>query len=265
MAAGSGGSTGRGEDGGTTKNGAVDVSVSTPTSASASATQSPVHSLMLNGKMSSHRESARDESSRHSLYRHGTCKWPGCEAICDSYSDFLKHLNSDHALDDRSTAQCRVQMQVVQQLEIQLGKEQQRLQAMTAHLQAKQGEPKPSVHPLNMTAAGILGKLTMESTSLSVPRSPSNTSGGLGAAGLSGLTVLTPASMQAMQAVGPARRRSTERYSSLSSDIAQNQEFYKNAEVRPAIHVRIAHQTGKYLHLSLSLIFMMLSFCSIAT
>lgn len=31
-----------------------------------------------------------------------------------------RHLNSEHALDDRSTAQCRVQMQVVQQLEIQV-------------------------------------------------------------------------------------------------------------------------------------------------
>lgn len=32
----------------------------------------------------------------------------------------LRHLNNEHALDDRSTAQCRVQMQVVQQLEIQV-------------------------------------------------------------------------------------------------------------------------------------------------
>lgn len=32
----------------------------------------------------------------------------------------FRHLNNEHALDDRSTAQCRVQMQVVQQLEIQV-------------------------------------------------------------------------------------------------------------------------------------------------
>lgn len=32
----------------------------------------------------------------------------------------FRHLNTEHALDDRSTAQCRVQMQVVQQLEIQV-------------------------------------------------------------------------------------------------------------------------------------------------
>ena len=32
----------------------------------------------------------------------------------------FRHLNQDHALDDKSTAQCRVQMQVVQQLEKQV-------------------------------------------------------------------------------------------------------------------------------------------------
>ena len=32
----------------------------------------------------------------------------------------LRHLVSDHALDDRTTAQCRVQMQVVQQLDHQV-------------------------------------------------------------------------------------------------------------------------------------------------
>lgn len=31
-----------------------------------------------------------------------------------------RHLNGEHILDDKSTAQCRVQMQVVQQLELQV-------------------------------------------------------------------------------------------------------------------------------------------------
>ncbi|CAL8260857.1 unnamed protein product [Merluccius merluccius] len=44
------------------------------------------------------------------------------------------HLLIEHALDDRSTAQCRVQMQVVQQLDLQLSKERERLQAMMTHL-----------------------------------------------------------------------------------------------------------------------------------
>lgn len=45
-----------------------------------------------------------------------------------------RHLNTEHTLDDRSTAQARVQMQVVSQLELQLQKERDRLQAMMHHL-----------------------------------------------------------------------------------------------------------------------------------
>lgn len=45
-----------------------------------------------------------------------------------------RHLNTEHILDDRSTAQARVQMQVVSQLELQLQKERDRLQAMMHHL-----------------------------------------------------------------------------------------------------------------------------------
>ena len=39
-----------------------------------------------------------------------------------------------HLLDDKSTAQTRVQLQIVNQLEVQLVKERQRLDAMMAHL-----------------------------------------------------------------------------------------------------------------------------------
>ena len=39
-----------------------------------------------------------------------------------------------HILDDRSTAQTKVQIQIVEQLESQLAKEQQRLEAMMGHL-----------------------------------------------------------------------------------------------------------------------------------
>lgn len=56
-----------------------------------------------------------------------------------------RHLNTEHTLDDRSTAQARVQMQVVSQLEIQLQKERDRLGAMMHHLHmAKQmASPEP--------------------------------------------------------------------------------------------------------------------------
>lgn len=44
----------------------------------------------------------------------GDCSWHHCDVF------FYRHLNSEHTLDDKSTAQCRVQMQVVQQLELQV-------------------------------------------------------------------------------------------------------------------------------------------------
>ncbi|XP_023241921.1 forkhead box protein P1-like [Centruroides sculpturatus] len=79
--------------------------------------------------------------SKHPLYGHGVCRWPGCETVCDTQQAFLKHLNTEHQLDDRSTAQARVQMQVVSQLELQLSKEKERLQAMMQHLHMTQPSP----------------------------------------------------------------------------------------------------------------------------
>ncbi|KAK0148150.1 Forkhead box protein P2 [Merluccius polli] len=78
--------------------------------------------------------SEAETSASLPLYGHGVCNWPGCESECENISHFLKHLLIEHALDDRSTAQCRVQMQVVQQLDLQLSKERERLQAMMTHL-----------------------------------------------------------------------------------------------------------------------------------
>lgn len=72
------------------------------------------------------------------LFHHNMCKWPGCETFCDDMQHFLKHLNAEHGLDDRSTAQTRIQMQVVQQLEQQLNKEKDILTAMLHHLYTKQ-------------------------------------------------------------------------------------------------------------------------------
>lgn len=46
--------------------------------------------------------------------------FPDLNRVLLVFSFFSRHLNNEHALDDRSTAQCRVQMQVVQQLEIQV-------------------------------------------------------------------------------------------------------------------------------------------------
>ncbi|XP_035719432.1 forkhead box protein P1-like isoform X12 [Vespa mandarinia] len=106
----------------------------------------------------------------HPLYGHGVCKWPGCEVICEDYQAFLKHLNTEHTLDDRSTAQARVQMQVVSQLEIQLQKERDRLNAMMHHLHmAKQmASPEPPKSSESSTGSS-LPKLNLSTALMSQP------------------------------------------------------------------------------------------------
>ncbi|XP_061578359.1 forkhead box protein P2-like [Cololabis saira] len=84
-----------------------------------------------------------DQAAARVLFAHGVCNWPGCESVCENFTRFIKHISSEHTLDDRSTAQCRVQMQVVQQLELQLRKERKCLQAMMAHLYLPSSEAQP--------------------------------------------------------------------------------------------------------------------------
>ncbi|XP_075690151.1 forkhead box protein P1 isoform X2 [Rhinoderma darwinii] len=171
-----------------------------------------------------------DYMQNHPLYGHGVCKWPGCEAICDDFPSFLKHLNNEHALDDRSTAQCRVQMQVVQQLELQLSKDKERLQAMMTHLHVKSTEPKASPQPLNLVSSATLSKTASEHSPQSLPHTPTTPTTPLTPL-TQGPSVITTTSIHN---VGPIRRRYSDKYNvPISSDLAQNQEFYKNAEVRP--------------------------------
>ncbi|XP_077132325.1 forkhead box protein P1 isoform X11 [Ranitomeya variabilis] len=206
-----------------------------------SSVASPKTSLLLNHQASTNgqaslltpkRESAAhdDYMQNHPLYGHGVCKWPGCEAVCEDFPSFLKHLNSEHALDDRSTAQCRVQMQVVQQLELQLSKDKDRLQAMMTHLHVKSTEPKASPQPLNLVSSVTLSKTASEPSPQSLPHTPTTPTTPLTPL-TQGPSVITTTSIHN---VGPIRRRYSDKYNvPISSDIAQNQEFYKNAEVRP--------------------------------
>ncbi|XP_075998543.1 forkhead box protein P2-like [Genypterus blacodes] len=91
-----------------------------------------------------------DLAAMQVLYGHGVCNWPGCESVCETFSQFIRHINSEHTLDDRNTAQCRVQMQVVQQLELQLCKERERLRAMMAHLHLPFGGTQSFSAPSNV-------------------------------------------------------------------------------------------------------------------
>uniref|UniRef100_A0A8C9CCJ9 Forkhead box P4 n=1 Tax=Phocoena sinus TaxID=42100 RepID=A0A8C9CCJ9_PHOSS len=195
------------------------------------------HHTLPNGQptvLTPRRDSSSHEETpgSHPLYGHGECKWPGCETLCEDLGQFIKHLNTEHALDDRSTAQCRVQMQVVQQLEIQLAKESERLQAMMAHLHMRPSEPKPFSQPLNpVPGSSSFSKVTVSAadsfpdglvhppTSAAAPVTPLRPPG-LGSASL--------------HSGGPARRRTSDKFCSpISSELAQNHEFYKNADVRP--------------------------------
>ena len=60
--------------------------------------------------------------------------------------NIYRHLSSAHTLDDKTIAQTRVQLQIVNQLDLQLQKERDRLDAMMKHLQldvTKSGDIRP--------------------------------------------------------------------------------------------------------------------------
>ncbi|XP_033982193.1 forkhead box protein P1-B-like isoform X2 [Trematomus bernacchii] len=162
----------------------------------------------------------------HALYGNGMCKWPGCETVFGDFQAFLKHLNGEHILDDKSTAQCRVQMQVVQQLELQLKKDKERLQAMMAHL--KSSEPKPTAQPVNLLPNVSFSQATMPKGPPQMSLSQSATAPSTPLTPLSeSPSVLTPNSMFTGT---PVRRRYSR---SVSQDIVDNKEFYLSTEVRP--------------------------------
>ncbi|XP_040009720.1 forkhead box protein P1-B-like isoform X2 [Xiphias gladius] len=169
-----------------------------------------------------------DENSQnsHPLYGNGMCKWPGCETVFGDFQAFLKHLNSEHTLDDKSTAQCRVQMQVVQQLELQLKKDKERLQAMMAHL--KSSEPKTAAQPVNLVSNVSFSQATLPKGPPPMSLSQSATAPSTPLTPLSeSPSVFTPNSMFTGT---PVRRRYSR---SVSQDIIDNKEFYLSTEVRP--------------------------------
>ncbi|XP_054631832.1 forkhead box protein P2-like [Dunckerocampus dactyliophorus] len=156
------------------------------------------------------------------LYGHGVCNWPGCDSVCDNVRQFEKHMSCEHTLDDRSTAQCRVQMQVVHQLEIQLHKEQERLRAMTAHLQL------PSEESHSALAGPPLTSCDLSADPLCRQPSPSP----LHATRASPLATISAPSREEpslMSCVGPTRHR----HHPLADSDGNQHELYKDADVRP--------------------------------
>ncbi|CAI5777599.1 forkhead box protein P4 isoform X1 [Podarcis lilfordi] len=214
----------------------LSTNTSNSTSFSAAKVSPPIsHHPLPNGQnamLTQRRDSSSHEETpgSHPLYGHGECKWPGCETLCEDLGQFVKHLNTEHALDDRSTAQCRVQMQVVQQLEIQLAKESERLQAMMAHLHMRPSEPKPFSQPLNLVSSATLSKSTSDTFPDGLPHPPTSATAPITPL-RQGPSVI---SSSTLHNVGPIRRRNSDKFCTpISSELAQNHEFYKNADVRP--------------------------------
>ncbi|KAL5013146.1 hypothetical protein ScPMuIL_007416 [Solemya velum] len=179
-----------------------------------------------------------EESPNNPLYRHSLCKWPDCDTPCESYSSFLKHLNAEHQLDDRSTAQTRVQIQLVSQLEVHLAKEKELLQAMMQHLHMNQQKSPPVVPapvktehvtpsvtmaahppPLILPSSSTMPLIGVHPTSISQPATPKSQ---------------PPSKPPTPTSAGPMRRRVSDKCNlPISAEIQRNREFYKNTDVRP--------------------------------
>ncbi|KAM7341287.1 forkhead box transcription factor P [Cochliomyia hominivorax] len=179
----------------------------------------------------------------HPLYAHGVCRWPGCELPLEDMSTFVKHLKTEHHLDDRSTAQARIQMQVVSQLEMHLQKERDRLQAMMHHLYLTKHfimhdeTQEPISH--------IRYKNAIRSVSTTPDLNKSNNNSNDESDGTNDLESLLMSSRN----ISATRKRICDKSPlalagglpymleraglDVQQEIQRNREFYKNADVRP--------------------------------
>ncbi|NXW05748.1 FOXP4 protein, partial [Fregetta grallaria] len=225
------------------------TNTSNSTSFSAAKVSPPIsHHPLPNGQSTMHtprRDSSSHEEtpSSHPLYGHGECKWPGCETLCEDLGQFVKRWllwghwrmlpaqspswglggqlpqamgTSDHL----PSASCLPQ----------LAKESERLQAMMAHLHMRPSEPKPFSQPLNLVSSATLSKSTSDTFPDGLPHPPTSATAPITPL-RQGPSVI---SSSTLHNVGPIRRRNSEKFCTpISSELAQNHEFYKNADVRP--------------------------------
>ncbi|XP_033148941.1 forkhead box protein P1 [Drosophila busckii] len=177
----------------------------------------------------------------HPLFAHGICRWPGCEMDLEDIGSFVKHLNTEHGLDDRSTAQARVQMQVVSQLESHLQKERDRLQAMMHHLYLS----KQLLSPSKTDRKDIIGSdlnycagtspLVLNNVARSFHRSLSPSSVNLPIVNSTGLSALKKRNhdKNTFSVTGGLPYMLERAGLDVQHEIQRNREFYKNADVRP--------------------------------
>ncbi|NXO51430.1 FOXP4 protein, partial [Aramus guarauna] len=215
------------------------TNTSNSTSFSAAKVSPPIsHHPLPNGQSTMHtprRDSSSHEEtpSSHPLYGHGECKWPGCETLCEDLGQFVKQAGLRAAPPGRghlrggcrhcptiSSASCLPQ----------LAKESERLQAMMAHLHMRPSEPKPFSQPLNLVSSATLSKSTSDTFPDGLPHPPTSATAPITPL-RQGPSVI---SSSTLHNVGPIRRRNSEKFCTpISSELAQNHEFYKNADVRP--------------------------------
>ncbi|NXG02473.1 FOXP4 protein, partial [Sakesphorus luctuosus] len=233
------------------------TNTSNSTSFSAAKVSPPIsHHPLPNGQSTMHTP-RRDSSSHeetpgsHPLYGHGECKWPGCETLCEDLGQFVKRWPGlGHSA--RRAVLCQPRLGAHWQLLHfmgtsmgslalpdhlppasflpQLAKESERLQAMMAHLHMRPSEPKPFSQPLNLVSSATLSKSTSDTFPDGLPHPPTSATAPITPL-RQGPSVI---SSSTLHNVGPIRRRNSEKFCTpISSELAQNHEFYKNADVRP--------------------------------
>ncbi|NXH55462.1 FOXP4 protein, partial [Rhabdornis inornatus] len=224
------------------------TNTSNSTSFSAAKVSPPIsHHPLPNGQSTMHTP-RRDSSSHeetpgsHPLYGHGECKWPGCETLCEDLGQFVKwHLGGHPGGCCLSRPGLGAHGTSVVTLTLsdrplpafclpQLAKESERLQAMMAHLHMRPSEPKPFSQPLNLVSSATLSKSTSDTFPDGLPHPPTSATAPITPL-RQGPSVI---SSSTLHNVGPIRRRNSEKFCTpISSELAQNHEFYKNADVRP--------------------------------
>ncbi|NXW93761.1 FOXP4 protein, partial [Alopecoenas beccarii] len=212
------------------------TNTSNSTSFSAAKVSPPIsHHPLPNGQSTMHtprRDSSSHEEtpSSHPLYGHGECKWPGCETLCEDLGQFVKA--GGPCAKGGNTRDCwwRRGGPAEQAAGEGLAKESERLQAMMAHLHMRPSEPKPFSQPLNLVSSATLSKSTSDTFPDGLPHPPTSATAPITPL-RQGPSVI---SSSTLHNVGPIRRRNSEKFCTpISSELAQNHEFYKNADVRP--------------------------------
>ncbi|XP_046890561.1 LOW QUALITY PROTEIN: forkhead box protein P2-like [Hypomesus transpacificus] len=171
-----------------------------------------------------------DHSAIQRLYSHGVCNWPGCDCVCENMGQFVRHLGNEHTLDARSTAQCRVQMQVVQQLDLQLSKERERLQAMMAHLHLPP-EPQTPSSCLNSVSSVSMLRSQRDPSPPELPQESPPPAAAPDSPLSLGLEDPTPPYPATTPSTGALRLHPPPL--PLSSDTGHTFELYENADIRP--------------------------------